>query len=161
MTEGTKSVLFGCHSLIHSFMVLKSWVFLYKNFPTFWQIMCIFIHDIGYIGTNYLTERSNNNHAELGAKIGKIFFGEKAWLFLIGHSRSASKKYKIPLSKLEAPDDYSWIIAPKWFLKWNMIAEPGLHGEKWREAVKENWSNGINNRKSGFELAKELFDKEL
>lgn len=156
MTEGTKSWLFGCHSIMHSILIVKAWWVLYKDLPNLWQLICILFHDIGYCGKNYLTEKSNSNHAELGARLGKLLFGEKARLFLLGHSRSAAAKYGIELSKLEAPDDYSWIIAPAWWLKFNTIVEPQLYDETWREAVKKNWEGGIDNRRPTFEVAKDL-----
>jgi hypothetical protein len=137
-------------------MVIKAWKILYKEYPCFWQIVCIIIHDIGYCGKDYLTNKSNNNHAELGALIGYFLFGDKAWIFLIGHSRSACTKFKVSMSSLEPPDDYSWMIAPAWWLKWNTKVEPQLHGEEWREAVKKNWENGLEGRRAGFEVAKEL-----
>lgn len=155
MKEGTKSWLFGCHSIIHSFVVMKAWRELYGRWPRLWQIVCILFHDIGYIGRNYISEQDNDGHAELGARICKRWFGDKAWYFILGHSSSSIRKFSIPVSKLEAPDDYSWIIAPAWWLRWNTIVEPQLHAEVWREAVKRNWATG--RKKDGFELAKELW----
>lgn len=118
MKEGTITVLFGNHSIIHSIYVIKAWKLLYGTYPKFWQIICIFIHDIGYFGMNYLSGECNNGHAELGSKLAKILFGQKGFNLVAGHTRSTAKKYDLPLSELEAPDDYSWIISPDWFLKW-------------------------------------------
>jgi len=161
MTEGTKSWLFGCHSITHSILVIKAWKHIYKVYPKLWQIICIFLHDIGYCGTNYITDKTNKQHALMGAVIAKKLFGQKGYDFCIGHSMSYCIEHGLPLSKLEAPDDYSWIIAPHWFLKLNTIIEPQLHHERWRQAVKDNWAKGINNRIAGFELAKQLWNNEI
>lgn len=50
MKEGTKSVLFGAHSVVHSIMVIIAWKKLYFKWPSWKEIVCIFLHDIGYWG---------------------------------------------------------------------------------------------------------------
>jgi len=150
MTEGTKSWLFGCHSIIHSYYVIKSWKILYKKYPKFWQMICILLHDIGYWGTDYLTNKSNEGHAELGAKIARSLFGDKGYYLILGHSSKAVKKHNIDFSKLEAPDDYSWIISSMLWLKWNHWVE-GFNitsPESWKEAVKKNWESGERTKSS-------------
>lgn len=70
MTQGTVSILFGCHSPIHSVLVLMSWKKLYRHWPRWWQIVCIFLHDIGHWGLDYLDDvNQKNKHWELGARI--------------------------------------------------------------------------------------------
>ncbi len=54
MKQGTVSVLFGCHSIIHSMIVIVAWVKWYGHWPEFWQIICILLHDIGHWGKQYL-----------------------------------------------------------------------------------------------------------
>jgi hypothetical protein len=138
MTEGTKSILFGSHSIIHSLFVLVAWYKLYKRWPEVWQIICIFIHDIGYFGMDHISNKSNKGHSILGARIGKKLFGQKAFDFIAGHSRKDAEELNLSLSKLEAPDDYSWIITPMWVLK--MSADnTGISTETWVNAVKQNW----------------------
>ena len=157
MSEGTKSWLFGCHSVIHSLLVIRAWKILYKRWPAPWQIVCILIHDIGYWGKDYLTEKSNAGHAELGGKIAGWLFGAEAEKFVLGHSHSSAKKYNLPLSKLEAPDDYSWIIAPLWRLETNTWVEPQLHAKEWQDAVKKNWElHGMHGRHASFEITKKM-----
>jgi hypothetical protein len=157
ISEGTLSWLFGCHSIIHSWYVIKAWKILYKEWPCFWEIVCILIHDIGYCGKNYITNNSNAGHAELGAKIALNFFGDKGWLLVLGHSRTSALKYDIPLSKLEAPDDYSWLIASSWWLKSNHIVEPfKCSWDEWVEVVRKNWENGKDQRIGGFDLYKQI-----
>lgn len=162
ITEGTKSWLFGCHSFIHSILIIRAWKHLYKSYPSFKECICIMLHDIGYCGKNYLTDKSNSSHAELGAQICGELFGGDYYLFVLGHSVTAAKKHGIAVSKLEAPDDYSWILAPDWWLRLNQLVEPQLHGIEWKKKVKENWDkNGLLGRGASFELTKAmLLEKE-
>lgn len=163
MSEGTKSWLFGCHSIMHSWYVIKAWKHLYGKWPEFWQIVCILIHDIGYCGKEYLTEKSNAGHAELGAHIAGVLFGAKGWLLVAGHSRSSAVKWNMPLSELEAPDDYSWILAPMWWLKTNYYVEPnlGCTAEEWQAAVKLNWEkHGQHGRGPSFMITKNFIERE-
>jgi len=114
------------------------------------ETICILLHDIGYIGKDYLTNKSNKGHSYLGAKITSWLFGIKGFNLVVGHSRADSATLGIPLSKLEAPDDYSWIIAADWWLDFNKLIEPQLAGRIWKKKVKTNWSSG--NRVGGMEL---------
>lgn len=154
MTEGTRTLLVGSHSIIHSFLVVKAWKIIYGNYPKFWQLICIFIHDIGYWGTNYHTDKSNNGHAELGARIARRLFGKKGFELVAGHSRSTAMKFNIPLSDLEAPDDYSWIIAPTWWLRLlKRLDHTSIDGLIWRDLVIKNWEeNGMFNRGPAYDL---------
>jgi hypothetical protein len=153
LSEGTKSILFGSHAIIHSFFVLMAWHILYKKWPKFWQIVCIFIHDIGYFGMNHISEKSNKGHSLLGAKIGKRLFGQKAFEFIVGHSRKDAEELNLPLSELEAPDDYSWVITPMWLLK--LVQDKiDIDMETWVEAVKQNWQK--NDRIGGTDLLNKL-----
>jgi hypothetical protein len=150
MKEGTKSWLFGCHSIVHSYYVFKAWKVLYGSYPNFMETICILLHDIGYIGIDYLSNKSNKGHAILGAKIAKFLFGEAGWNLVIGHSRADSKANNVPLSPLEGPDDYSWLLAPDWWLDFNRFIEPQLAGRAWKKKVKDNWESG--KRVGGMEL---------
>ena len=140
MSQGTISVLFGCHSVIHSVLVLIAWIKIYKNIPKFWEIVCIFIHDIGHFGLNYLDDFEQKKiHWKLGAKIGKKLFGQKGFYFLAGHcSYSGYEK-----SKLYKADKYSWYIAPTIWLISNNIFEPKLY-------------DGFSNLKSVREFQKQV-----
>ena len=88
MTEGTKSYLFGCHQFfIHPLIVVIAWIKLYKKFPKFWELVCIFLHDIGHIGKNYLTNyEEKRQHWILGARIAKRLFGWKGYHLICGHT---------------------------------------------------------------------------
>lgn len=153
IAEGSKSILFGSHSIIHSLFVLIAWYKLYRRRPKGWQLICIFIHDIGYFGMNHISNKSNKGHSLLGARIGKGLFGQKAFDFIAGHSRKDAEELNLPLSKLEAPDDYSWIITPMWILK--MTADKtGVDTETWVNAVKQNWKR--SQRIGGTDLLNQL-----
>lgn len=115
--------MFGCHSVIHSCLVLIAWRKLYGGWPKFWQGVCIFLHDIGHVGLDYLDDfEQKKRHWELGAKIGRWLFGYKAYDLLAGHCSHSGHL----LSDLYRPDKYSWHIAPRWWLFSNTIFEPKL-----------------------------------
>lgn len=156
LSEGTKSVLIGSHSIVHSFFVLVAWHKLYKKWPKFWQVVCIFIHDIGYIGMNHISDKSNKGHSLLGAQIGKRLFGQEAFDFIAGHSRKDSHELNLPLSELEAPDDYYWIITPMWILR-VFQDNIDIDMETWVYAVKQNWKN--KDRVGGTDLLNTLRSK--
>lgn len=116
MTEGTKSYLIGCHQfLIHPLCVLWAWRKWYGSWPKFWQIVCIFIHDIGICGRQYLSDKNAKmGHWELGTKWAYILFGNKGAMFCAGHT----PEFAGPRSDLWYADKYSWVVAPMWWL-WN------------------------------------------
>lgn len=123
MSQGTISWFIGCHSPIHSLLVVISWRKLYGSWPKMWQIVCIFLHDIGHIGLQYLDDfEQKRRHWWWGAKIAYILFGWKGWNFLAGHCSHSGW----PLSRLYKADKYSWYIAPTWWLCWNNVVEPKL-----------------------------------
>lgn len=123
MSQGTISIIAGCHSPFHSVLVLLSWRKLYGAWPKPWQIVCIFLHDVGHIGLDYLDDfEQKKKHWELGARIGERLFGPKAFDFLAGHCSHSGH----PLSELYKPDKYSWHIAPRWWLYLNCIFEPKI-----------------------------------
>jgi len=145
--QGTISVLAGCHSVIHSLLVMVAWVRLYHSFPRPWQLGCIFLHDIGHLGKNYLDDvDAKNEHWRLGARIAGVLFGKKGWDLCAGHDAHSGA----PESLLYKPDKYSWYIAPRWWLLSNCMVEPKIAmGYSPREAVdrfkgrvKENIESG-------------------
>ena len=132
MQEGTKSVLFGCHNpIIHGVLVLFTWRIEYKSWPKVWQIICIFIHDIGVWGKPYISDpKSKNGHWKKGAYFAAWLFNlkllrsfkleNKPFLLIAGHCPSESK---YPQSMLFYPDKKSWLIAPTWWLWSNYLIE--------------------------------------
>ena len=146
MKQGTKSVLFGCHSPVHSVLVTVAWRKLYGSWPKLWQIVCIFLHDIGHLGTDYLDNYEEKKwHWELGAQIARKLFGYKAFLLVAGHS----SHYRTP-SALYKADKYSWYIAPRIWIWLNTFAEPELRVGMGRwEAVNDFKANVKKSIESG------------
>jgi len=147
MKQGTISVLFGCHNIIHSILTLIAWKRLYGRWPKLWQIVCILIHDIGHIGLDYLDNyEEKQKHWILGAEIGKKFFGQKAYEFLAGHCTYSG----YPLSALYKADKYAHYLAPEWVLYLNTIFEPKLMmGMSRKEAILRFKSQVKNSIESG------------
>ncbi len=135
MKQGTVSVLFGCHSPMHSIVVIFAWKKLYGSFPKWWQIVCIFLHDIGHWGLDYLDDyEQKKTHWVLGARVAGRLFGMKGRGFNAGHCTHSNWTR----SDLYKADKYSWHIAPKWWLISNCFFEPKLQmGYSKREAVKK------------------------
>lgn len=149
MKQGTWSVLCGCHSPIHSIIVLVAWIKLYHSFPTFWELICIFIHDIGHWGKDYLDDyEAKKRHGELGANIARVLFGQKGYDLIAGHNAYNGAVR----SKLFMADKYSYLISPVWWLTSNCFFERKLRRRGYskresavmfKEAMKENWNNGL------------------
>lgn len=156
LSQGTISVLLGCHSQMHSLLVLIAWIKLYHSFPSWWQVICILIHDIGHWGKDYLDDyEQKKRHGELGAKIARWLFGQKGYDLVIGHNPYEG----VTKSALHDPDKYSWIIAPIWWLLSNQIFEPKLirkgssrreSAKIWKDAIRKNMETGF--RKPGHEI---------
>lgn len=134
MTQGTISILIGCHSPIHSIMIVVAWCKLYKRFPKFWELVCIFLHDIGHYGLNYLDDfEQKKRHWVLGANIANKLFGKKGYDLLAGHCSHSGHT----ISALYKADKYSWHLAPCFWLRWNNTVEPKLRmGYTSAEAVR-------------------------
>jgi hypothetical protein len=143
MKQGTISVLFGCHSVIHSYWVWRAWHKLYNKWPLPRETVCIIIHDWGHWGTNYLNnEQEKADHWILGTRIALKLFGIRGAALVAGHTNAS----KYPQSKLLKPDKYSWLLAPEWWIKTNYLVEPKINcgiplkvaAKKFKEAVKAN-----------------------
>jgi hypothetical protein len=148
MKQGTVSVLIGCHSIIHSILVYIAWVKLYKKFPSWRETVCIFLHDIGHWGTDYLDNYDEKKrHWVSGACYASQLFGAEGYMLCAGHSTYSGHKK----SKLFNADKYSWYLAPRWWLYLNTFTEPKLGcGLSKREAVKrfkEQVAEGIESGK--------------
>ena len=142
MTEGTKSYLIGCHQfLLHPVFVIMAWRLEYKSWPKLWQIVCIFLHDIGICGRQYLSDdTAKNGHWGRGARLTYIWLGIKAYSFCAGHTQES----KCPESALARADKRSWVVAPMWWLWWNYWVEWSGKGigvtppPLWKKLVAEN-----------------------
>jgi len=139
--QGTVSIIIGCHSPFHYALTYISWIKLYNSVPSFKETVCIFIHDIGHLGKDYLdNEAEKEKHWELGANIARKLFGQWGYDFLAGHCSYSGVK----ISKLYKADKYSWYIAPYWWLWINNIIEPKLTcGLSNKEAIKD-FKNMVN-----------------
>lgn len=146
--QGTWSVLFGCHSIVHSLIVVIAWKKLYGRLPNGWQLGCILLHDIGHWGKDYLDNyEEKRQHAELGARIAGRLFGKKGYDFVSGHNAYVCEERSL----LYTPDKYSWIIAPLWWMTTTIIFEPKLRRKgctrresamMFREAMRQNMAKG-------------------
>ena len=75
MKTGTKSLLFGVHQFIwHPVTVLIAWIWLYKRFPSWRELICMFVHDWGYWGKTNMDDEDGEKHPELGANIALKLF---------------------------------------------------------------------------------------
>ena len=129
--------------------MLAAWLRLYRRPPRLWELVCIFIHDWGHWGTQYLDDyEAKKDHWKLGARIGKRLFGQKAYDLIEGHCSYDGQ----PRSSLFLPDKYSWIIAPYWWMWTNDVFEPKLirpgrsrmqSAGDFKMAMRENWDNGL------------------
>ncbi len=149
LRQGTISVLFGCHSQFHSIVVILAWKKWWGSWPSFWQFICIILHDIGHWGKDYLNDyEEKKRHAELGAKVAGVLFGQKGYNLVSGHN-SYNHETR---SQLYAPDKYSWELAPVWWLMSNQIFEPKLirKGRGRRESAVMFKEAMRENRKLGF-----------
>ena len=123
ISQGTVSIICGCHSPVHSILVIKAWIKLYRKFPNWKEAVCIFLHDIGHAGLNYLDDYEQKKlHWDLGAYIAHGLFGKWAWDLTAGHCSYSG----LPKSKLYYADKLSWHVAPRWWLWLNTIFEPKL-----------------------------------
>jgi hypothetical protein len=147
MKQGTISVLFGCHSIIHSYWVCRSWHKLYNKWPRPWETVCIIIHDWGHWGRNYLdNEEAKDRHWALGAHIAYRLFGEEGYTLTAGHCNTSREIH----SPLYFADKYSWWLAPEWWIKLNYVIEPKINCgvplniavKKFKAAVKANIDAG-------------------
>lgn len=147
MKQGTVSVLFGCHSIVHSYWVWRSWHQLYHRWPNPTETTCILIHDWGHWGKNYLdNEAEKAAHWELGAKLARRLFGEKGYALAAGHCNNSGE----PRSLLYKADKYSWWLAPVWWIKLNYLVEPKINAgvpinlacNRFKAAVKANIDAG-------------------
>lgn len=148
ISQGTISVLVGCHSIFHSLWIILAWKKIYKTWPHRWEIVCIFLHDIGHLGIDYLDSAILKTwHWVMGARLAYRLYGDKGFMLVAGHCPTMSRA---PESKLLKPDLYSHLIAPRWWQIWNTWVEPKLNTEgssgksvdRFRERLKEKWDSG-------------------
>ncbi len=152
MKQGTWSVLLGCHSPMHSLVVIVAWKKWYGSFPNWWQFICILIHDIGHWGTDYLDDyEAKKQHAVLGSQVAMFLFGPKGYELVAGHNTYKAGEQ----SQLYFPDKYASVIAPVWWQTLNNFFEPKLRRPGYtrresaimfKEAMRKNMENGFQER---------------
>lgn len=152
MTEGTKSYLIGCHQfLLHPLWVLLAWRLEYHTWPKWWEIIAIFLHDIGICGRQYLSDdEAKRGHWVKGAHLSagirakflhKLLDPHLAFELCAGHCPEESD---YPESKLSRADKRSWLLAPTWWLWCNYWVEwdgKGIGVTKplqWKKLVAKN-----------------------
>lgn len=148
ISQGTRSVLYGIHSPLHSISVTLAWKKHYGKWPELWELACIFLHDIGHIGTQYLDNiEEKNRHWKLGAEFAYYLFGQKGYELVAGHCSTSDT----PKSRLYVPDKLSNITEPLIFSCWKCFIEPEIrnqnegvieHAKKWRELVTQSINSG-------------------
>ena len=147
MTEGTKSLLFGCHQFVmHPLFIVLAWRKLYHRWPKPWQLVCIFLHDIGHLGKDYLTHYEQKKmHWQLGAKIANKLFGFKGMALISGHTNQSSRGNSNYHSQLFFADKYSRLISPRWWLQLSDKVE-GFDKDRsldaWLSMMHKNWESG-------------------
>lgn len=116
LSVGTKSLLFGVHAFWwHPLTVWWAWHKLYGEWPDLRTCVCIFFHDVGYLGCKNMDGPEGQNHTELGARIVGRLFGPKYYDLVRWHSRHLSKLHGMNESKLCWPDKTSMLFDPYWF----------------------------------------------
>lgn len=148
VSQGTMSVLFGCHSIVHCLIVIVAWKRWYGSWPNWWQTISILVHDIGHWGKDYLDNyEEKKRHAELGARVASFLFGQKGYNLVAGHNAYDGQGR----SRLYSPDKYSWVIAPVWWMITNTFFEPRLVRKGcsrkmsvllFKDAMRENMESG-------------------
>jgi hypothetical protein len=160
MTEGTKSYLVGCHHFVmHPLQVARAWRQEYRRWPDWVETVCIFFHDAGICGRQYLSDdRAKFGHWRSGAIRAKhlvrivcrllkksdserAILSQRAFDLCAGHCPSESAHRE---SMLFRADKRSWLVAPMWWLWWSYYIE--WHGKgigvtrppEWKRIVAEN-----------------------
>lgn len=126
---GTKSVLVGVHAFWwHPITVLLAWIELY-GFPNLKELVCIFIHDLGYFGKPNMDGAEGESHPILaadwaiahldgfpkGTLMNPEFLFYRYHNLCLFHSRTCAKKYGREPSKLCWADKLSIKYDPCWF----------------------------------------------
>jgi len=123
MNVGTKSILFGVHAFWwHPFTVALAWRRLYQKWPTWYEWVCIFCHDLGYWGCPNMDGAEGRKHPVIGARIASKIVGffaprraEWAYVSTISHSREYARLFQYTPSRLCWADKFCCFYDPTWF----------------------------------------------
>mgnify|MGYP003335641718 CR=1 FL=1 len=152
MNLGTRSVLFGVHCFWwHPITVLMAYRKLWARWPSFIELICIAVHDLGYWGSPDIDGPEGRLHSirsgDLAFRIVYRLYYFLLWFrfgtscaryFAAGiaseardivryHSRWASCEFGKPISNLCWPDKFSITMEPRWFY----LFRARLSGEIW------------------------------
>ncbi len=146
MKIGTKSLLFGVHQFVwHPVTVVIAWRSLYKRWPTWRELVCIIVHDWGYIGSPNIDGAEGKNHPCAGARIAGMLFGPKYRDLVLYHSRSYAAAAGQEPSALCWADKLSIRYDPCWLylLRANLSGELMEFRENARHIVPLTTSNNM------------------
>ena len=115
MQVGTKSVLWGVHQFIfHPLTVTLAWIELY-GLPSWKELVCIFIHDLGYWGKPNMDGKEGEHHPEWASHWAFMHLGWDYRNLCHFHSRTCAKRYGAVPSKLCWCDKLCIKYDPWWF----------------------------------------------
>lgn len=116
MRVGTKSVLFGVHQCLwHPITVILAWRHIYGTYPSWRMLICIIVHDLGYVGCSTIDGEDGERHVELGARIAGWLFGSRYRDEVLFHSRHYARNAQRDPSDLCWADKASVLFDPAWF----------------------------------------------
>lgn len=134
---GTLSLMFGVHQfLLHFLLVLRAWIVLF-GWPNWRELVCIFVHDIGYKGCKDMDGEEGKKHPETGARIAARWFGDEYRDLVLYHSRFYAELHGVEPSKLCWADKLSMLYDPVPFYLWRARLTGEL--EEWRERTKHKY----------------------
>ena len=149
MRVGTKSVIFGVHSiLVHPFFVARAWSRLY-GFPWDPRLWLAFlVHDIGYVGKANMEGSEGQQHVVLGGRIMGWLCGPEWRDFAFGHSRHWAERVGKKCSKLCLADKLAFVLTPAWLY----LPMARLSGELY-EYMRVSSERQLGGRVNNFELS--------
>lgn len=129
MKTGTRSLLFGVHNIIwHPITVALAWRELYGKWPSFWEGVAIFVHDLGYWGLDNLDDAEGEKHPIFGANLirnlyirthefstGSVGCAQQLYMLVRHHSRFLSARDGATPSRLAWADKLSMTYDPTWW----------------------------------------------
>jgi hypothetical protein len=149
MKVGTKSVIFGVHSiLVHPFFVAYAWsrLFGFPWDPRLW--LAFLVHDVGYVGKVNMEGSEGQQHVVLGGRIMGWLCGPEWRDFVLGHSRHWAERVGKKYSKLCLADKLAFVLTPAWLY----IPMARLSGEL-HEYMRVSSERQLGGRISNFELS--------
>ncbi len=149
MKVGTKSVVFGVHTiLVHPFFVAWGWGRLwgFPWDPRLW--VAFFLHDIGYLRKPNMESFEGQQHVVLGGRIMGLLFGPEWRDFVLCHSRHWAESTGKPYSKLCLADKLAFVLTPAWVY----LPMARASGEL-REYMRVSSERQLGGRVSNFELS--------